>query len=57
MTNSEILEEMMIHIHQANLIQDFKKKFKIVENETPNLEYHDKVFQVYEIYKKNGLII
>jgi hypothetical protein len=54
MTNSEYLEEMMFHIHESYLINDFKKQIQKVEKEKPNLEYHDKVFEVYNYYIQNG---
>ena len=48
MTNSEYLEEMMFHIHESYLINDFKKQIQKVEKEKPNLEYHDKVFVIFQ---------
>lgn len=56
MTNSEYLEEMMFHIHESYLINDFRKKIQKVHNEKPHLEYHDKVFEIYHKYKQEGLI-
>jgi hypothetical protein len=54
MTNSEFLEEMMFHIHESYLINDFEKKIKKIHDDYPNLEYHEKVFEVYNSFKQNG---
>ena len=54
MTNSEYLEEMMFHIYDSYLINDFQKKIQKVQQEKPNLEYCDKVFEVYNYYLQTG---
>jgi len=56
MTNSEILEEMLIHIHEYGLVRDFNKKIKKLNEQKNNLEYHDKVHTIYLDYINQGLI-
>ena len=56
MTNSEILEEMLIHIHEYGLVRDFNKKIKKFTEQNNNLEYHDKVHTIYLDYISQGLI-
>ena len=56
MTNSEILEEMLIHIHEYGLVRDFDKKIKKLNEQKTNLEYHDKVHIIYFEYFNQGLI-
>jgi|32_taG_2_1085360.scaffolds.fasta_scaffold41762_1 hypothetical protein len=56
MTNSEFLEEMLIHIHTSNLNRDFNKKIKKLNEENPKMEYLEKVELIYHNYKQEGLI-
>ena len=56
MSNSEILEEMLIHIHSANLIVDFNSRVENFKEKNTKLDFFDITHNIYSEYLKNGLI-